>query len=103
MLMIIGFLLVRRLLRRRLGADHHADPDLPADRGQELGFDPVHFGLFFIMAITIGNFTPPVGSAMYVVCTILDCPIGDYTKQALPFLAACAVVLLPWLFALFSP
>jgi TRAP-type C4-dicarboxylate transport system permease large subunit len=31
----------------------------------ELGVDPVHFGLVFIVAVTIGNFTPPVGSAMY--------------------------------------
>jgi tripartite ATP-independent transporter DctM subunit len=58
----------------------------------ELGFDPVHFGLVFIIAITIGNFTPPVGSAMYAVCTILDCPISDYTRESLPFLVTVAVV-----------
>lgn len=29
-----------------------------------LGADPVHFGLVFIVAATIGNFTPPVGAAM---------------------------------------
>ncbi len=28
---------------------------------RELGVDPVHFGLVFIVAATIGNFTPPVG------------------------------------------
>jgi tripartite ATP-independent transporter DctM subunit len=65
---------------------------------EELGFDPVHFGLIFIIAITIGNFTPPVGSAMYAVCTILGCPIGEYTKQSIPFLAACVVVMLLLLF-----
>ena len=58
----------------------------------------MHFGLIFIIAITIGNFTPPVGSAMYVVCTILGCPIGDYTKQSAPFLFACVVVMLLLLF-----
>lgn len=65
---------------------------------EQLGFDPVHFGMIFIVAITIGNFTPPVGSAMYVVCTILGCPIGDYTKQSFPFLVACCVVMLLLLF-----
>ena len=30
-----------------------------------LGVDPVHFGLVFILAATIGNFTPPVGAAMF--------------------------------------
>lgn len=58
----------------------------------ELGFDPVHFGLVFIITITIGNFTPPVGSAMYAVCSILDCPIGDYTRQSIPFLITVSLV-----------
>lgn len=58
----------------------------------DLGFDPVHFGLVFIIAITIGNFTPPVGSAMYAVCTILECPINDYTRESLPFLVTVSVV-----------
>lgn len=53
---------------------------------RQLGVDPVHFGLVFILAATIGNFTPPVGSAMYAVCSILRCPIGDYTRESLPFL-----------------
>jgi tripartite ATP-independent transporter DctM subunit len=58
----------------------------------ELGFDPVHFGLVFIITITIGNFTPPVGSAMYAVCSILDCPIGEYTRESIPFLVAVSLV-----------
>jgi tripartite ATP-independent transporter DctM subunit len=58
----------------------------------QLGVDPVHFGLVFVVAVTIGNFTPPVGSAMYAVCSILKCPIGDYTRESLPFLAAVSAV-----------
>ena len=55
------------------------------------GIDPVHFGLVFIIAATIGNFTPPVGAAMFVVCQILRCPIGDYTRESTPFLIAVSV------------
>jgi tripartite ATP-independent transporter DctM subunit len=58
----------------------------------ELGVDPVHFGLVFVVAVTIGNFTPPVGSAMYAVCSILRCPIGDYSRESLPFLVAVSAV-----------
>jgi tripartite ATP-independent transporter DctM subunit len=58
---------------------------------QNLGGDPVHFGIVFIVAATIGNFTPPVGAAMYTVCSILRCPIGEYTRESAPFLAAVAV------------
>ena len=47
----------------------------------QYGIDPVHFGLVFIIAATIGNYTPPVGGAMFVVCQILRCPIGDYTRR----------------------
>jgi len=65
---------------------------LPLIRG--LDGDPVHFGLVFIIAVTIGNFTPPVGAAMYAVCSILRCPIGEYTREAIPFfIAACIVTI----------
>ena len=57
-----------------------------------LGVDPVHFGLVFVVAVTIGNFTPPVGAAMFAVCSILRCPIGAYTRESLPFLLAVATV-----------
>ena len=59
---------------------------------RDLGGDPVHFGLIFVIAVTIGNFTPPVGSAMYAVCSILKCPIGDYTRESVPFLIAVGLV-----------
>jgi tripartite ATP-independent transporter DctM subunit len=58
----------------------------------ELGADPVHFGIVFIVAATIGNFTPPVGAAMYAVCSILRCPIGAYTRESWPFLLAVCLV-----------
>lgn len=58
----------------------------------QAGVDPVHFGLVFIIAATIGNFTPPVGAAMFVVCQILRCPIGEYTRESLPFLLAVSLV-----------
>jgi TRAP-type transport system large permease protein len=62
------------------------------------GIDPVHFGLVFIMAATIGNYTPPVGAAMFVVCQILRCPIGTYTRESTPFLIAVAAVTLLLIF-----
>jgi tripartite ATP-independent transporter DctM subunit len=63
-----------------------------------LGGDPVHFGIVFIVAATIGNFTPPVGAAMYAVCTILKCSIGEYARESLGLLAAVAAVALALVF-----
>ncbi|MGQ3353499.1 MAG: TRAP transporter large permease [Phreatobacter sp.] len=62
---------------------------------QSLGGDPVHFGIVFIIAATIGNFTPPVGAAMFAVCTILKVSIADYTRESMPFfVAVCAITLM---------
>jgi TRAP-type transport system large permease protein len=66
---------------------------------RDLDGDPVHFGLIFVIAVTIGNFTPPVGSAMYAVCSILRCRIGDYTRESIPFLIAVSTVTLMLIFA----
>ncbi|MBR0665917.1 TRAP transporter large permease [Roseomonas hellenica] len=64
----------------------------------QYGIDPVHFGLVFIIAATIGNYTPPVGGAMFVVCQVLRCPIGDYTRESTPFLIAVSAVTLLLIF-----
>ena len=62
------------------------------------GIDPVHFGLVFIIAATIGNYTPPVGAAMFVACQVLRCPIGEYTRESTPFLIAVSIVTLVLIF-----
>jgi TRAP-type C4-dicarboxylate transport system permease large subunit len=38
--------------------------------------------------VTLGVMTPPIGSALYTVCGIIDCPVEDYTKHSIPFMAA---------------
>jgi TRAP-type transport system large permease protein len=65
---------------------------------RELGGDPVHFGMVFIIAATIGNFTPPVGAAMYAVCSILRCPIGEYSRESIPLFIAVTLVTLVLVF-----
>jgi tripartite ATP-independent transporter DctM subunit len=61
---------------------------------RQLDGDPVHFGLVFILAATIGNFTPPVGAAMYAVCSIMKVSVGQYTREAIPFFLAVSGVTL---------
>ncbi|MGB3247116.1 MAG: TRAP transporter large permease [Sulfitobacter sp.] len=55
---------------------------------QSTGGDPVHFGILMMTIVTLGSMTPPVGVAMYTVCSLLDTPIEDYVKESLPFLLA---------------
>ncbi|MCF3933704.1 TRAP transporter large permease subunit [Acuticoccus sp. M5D2P5] len=61
---------------------------------RQLGGDPVHFGIVFIIAATIGNFTPPVGAAMYTVCSILKCTVEEYTRESVFLFVSVAVVTL---------
>ena len=63
---------------------------LPVLKG--MGVDPVHFGIIMMTMVTMGCMTPPVGTALYIVCDILDCPIEVYFKQTLPFYAAVIVL-----------
>lgn len=56
------------------------------------GVDPVHFGVMMATLLTVGVMTPPVGTACYIVCGILDCPIEEYVKDSIPFFAAVLIV-----------
>lgn len=54
----------------------------------QMGVDPVHFGICMMTIVTMGCMTPPVGTALYIVCDILDCPVEHYFKETIPFYAA---------------
>lgn len=55
---------------------------------KQVGFNPVHFGVLMATIVTMGIFTPPIGSAIYPVCSIIDCKASESTKEALPFFLA---------------
>ncbi|HYE12302.1 MAG TPA: TRAP transporter large permease [Patescibacteria group bacterium] len=59
-----------------------------------LGVDPVHFGMIFIVNIMIGGLTPPFGSMMFTVCSIIEVKLEDFIKEVWPFIVALLVVLL---------
>lgn len=66
---------------------------------QEIGVDPVHFGILMMTIVTFGGMTPPVGVTMYTVCSLTDVPIEDYVREAFPFmLGVIALVILLALF-----
>ena len=66
---------------------------------KELGVDLVYFGVIMVITCAIGLLTPPVGVAMYSVCSIMDCSIGEFMKESWPFfLTVVFVVFLCMLF-----
>lgn len=58
------------------------------------GVDPIHFGMIFIVNIMIGGLTPPFGSMMFTVCSIVDVTLEDFLKEVWPFIIALLVVLI---------
>ncbi|WP_370321156.1 TRAP transporter large permease [Oricola sp.] len=65
---------------------------------KSVGFDPVHFGILMMTLVTLGSMTPPVGVAMYTVCSLLDCKIEDYVRESLPFVGAIILLVMVLLF-----
>lgn len=58
------------------------------------GVNPVHFGMIFIVNIMIGGLTPPFGSMMFTVCSIVDVKLEEFIKDVWPFIIALMVVLM---------
>jgi TRAP-type transport system large permease protein len=65
---------------------------------RQVGFDPVHFGILMMTIVTLGSMTPPVGVAMYTVCSLLDCKVEEYVRESVPFLAAIVALVALLLF-----
>ena len=58
-----------------------------------VGVDLVYFGVIMVLTCAIGLLTPPVGVAMYSVCSIMECSVGEYMKESWPFLSALVLVI----------
>lgn len=61
---------------------------------QAAGIDLVHLGVVMAINLAIGLITPPVGSIMYVVCSIGKISISDFARNVWPLLVALIVLLL---------
>lgn len=64
----------------------------------KLGVDPVHFGILMMTIVTMGVMTPPVGTAVYIVCGILDTPLENYIKDSWPFFLAIVLLVILLIF-----
>jgi len=59
-----------------------------------LGLDPIHFGILLIANLSIGLCTPPVGTCLFVGCSVGKAKIAGVSRQMLPFYGAMIVVLM---------
>ncbi|MGM9973207.1 MAG: TRAP transporter large permease [Clostridiaceae bacterium] len=59
-----------------------------------IGMSPVHFGIMLIMNLGIGSVTPPVGSCLFVGCSVGKVAIEGITKYIVPLFIAMVIALL---------
>lgn len=61
---------------------------------QQLGMDPVHFGIMMVLNLCVGLCTPPVGSVLFIGCSVADVRIDQVIRPLVPLFVAMVVVLL---------
>lgn len=59
-----------------------------------LGFNPYHFGVVLVLAYGIGLCTPPVGTSLFIGCSIAKVPVEKVVKGFLPFYLSMIIMLL---------
>lgn len=59
-----------------------------------LGMNPIQFGVMMVMNLSIGTITPPVGSVLFVGCSISHLQVEEVIKKLVPFFVAILVALL---------
>lgn len=61
---------------------------------QQLGMDPVHFGIMMVLNLCVGLCTPPVGSVLFIGCSVAGVRIDQVIRPLIPLFVAMVVVLL---------
>lgn len=59
-----------------------------------MGLDPVHFGIIMIANLCIGLCTPPVGTCLFVGCSVGNGDIARVSKAMIPFYIAMIIALM---------
>lgn len=67
---------------------------LLAPLAKHFGIDEIQFAMVVIFNFAIGALSPPMGTLMFVTCSITKCPMGTFIKEAVPFYILLVVCLL---------
>ena len=59
-----------------------------------LGIHPIHFGIIMVLNLSVGLCTPPVGSLLFIGCSVGKVSIGKVIKPMLPFWIVMILTLL---------
>lgn len=62
--------------------------------GTAIGMDPVQLGLVMVVNLSIGLYTPPVGTTLFISAAIAKVGVGEVIRGLLPFYLVALVVLM---------
>lgn len=62
--------------------------------GLALGFDPLHLGLVFVIALVVGYITPPFGVNLFTVCSTTGESYVDVVKGLVPYILTVIVAVI---------
>lgn len=65
---------------------------------KSLGIDLVHFGVIFVMGISIGMITPPVAINLFVGSSITGIPIEKIGKSVMPYLIGLIIIFILYVY-----
>ena len=60
---------------------------------ENLGISPLHFGIMMILNLSIGLCTPPVGSVLFIGCSIAKVNITEIIRPIIPLYVAMVAAL----------
>ena len=60
----------------------------------QLGMDPIHFGIVMVLNLSVGLCTPPVGSVLFIGCSVANLKIEQVIKPLLPMFVVMFIVLM---------
>lgn len=60
----------------------------------QLGISPIQFGIILIMNLSVGLCTPPVGSVLFIGCSVAKVKIENVIKPLIPIFIAMIIILL---------
>ena len=74
--------------------------------GQQIGVDPVHFGVIVVSTLAVGFITPPVGLNLFVASAMSGVPYMTIARASVGYIATLILSLLviafvPWISLVF--
>lgn len=96
LIMLVGFMIIGTFLDN-IGAMVLIVPTL-SGVVQQANIDPLYFGVFMVIALAVGQVTPPVGLNLFIASNIAKVKFEKVVVYTLPYILLCFALLILFIF-----